>query len=110
MRESPQSPALGRRRALGSLALAACVGGTGTAFGQPAAPAGPAVISRRARTRLILLGTKGGPRVGGERANPANLLMVGDVPYVIDCGYGVARQMVQAGVPLQSLRTIFITH
>jgi ribonuclease BN (tRNA processing enzyme) len=36
--------------------------------------------------------------------------MTGDVPYVIDCGYGVSRQLVQVGVPPQSLRYIFITH
>ena len=27
-------------------------------------------------TRLILLGTKGGPRVGGVRNNPSNLLRI----------------------------------
>jgi ribonuclease BN (tRNA processing enzyme) len=70
------------------------------------------------KDRLVLLGTKGGPRVGGggknlgnlSRMNPANLLIIGGVPYVIDCGYGVSMQMVRAGVPLQSLRYIFITH
>ena len=62
-------------------------------------------------TRLILLGTKGGPRVGGEgRSNPSNLLLINGVPYVVDCGYGVSRQLVRAGVPLNSLRYIFLTH
>jgi ribonuclease BN (tRNA processing enzyme) len=32
------------------------------------------------------------------------------VPYVIDCGDGVARQLVFADVPLSTLRHIFITH
>jgi ribonuclease BN (tRNA processing enzyme) len=32
------------------------------------------------------------------------------VGYVIDCGDGVARQLAFAGVPLSSLRHIFITH
>jgi ribonuclease BN (tRNA processing enzyme) len=35
---------------------------------------------------------------------------VNGVSYVIDCGNGVARQMVLAGVPLASIRNIFITH
>jgi ribonuclease BN (tRNA processing enzyme) len=62
-------------------------------------------------TRLILLGTKGGMRVGGEgRANPSNLLLVNGVPYVVDCGYGVSRQLVRAGVSLNSLRYVFLTH
>lgn len=79
------------------------------AFAASAAVTG-ARAQRAGRTRLVLLGTKGGPRVGGERANPANLLQVDGVPYVVDCGYGVARQLVAAGVPLTSLRYVFITH
>ncbi|WP_321926960.1 MBL fold metallo-hydrolase [Burkholderia sp. BCC1998] len=61
-------------------------------------------------TRLILLGTKGGPRVGLGRSNPANLLVINDVPYVIDCGMGVSRQFVKTGIPLSRLRYVFITH
>jgi ribonuclease BN (tRNA processing enzyme) len=69
-----------------------------------------ALAAGAARTRLVLLGTKGGPRVETGRSNPANLLLVGDRPYVIDCGYGVARQLAAAEIPLPSLRKIFITH
>jgi ribonuclease BN (tRNA processing enzyme) len=62
-------------------------------------------------TRLILLGTKGGPRVTtGERSNPSNLLIVDGTPIVVDCGYGTAARLVAAGVPLDQLRYIFITH
>ncbi|MHA7684194.1 MBL fold metallo-hydrolase [Cupriavidus sp. PET2-C1] len=66
--------------------------------------------SREQGMRLILLGTKGGPRVGGKRSNPANLLLINGVPYVIDCGMGVSRQMVEAGVPLSRLRYVFLSH
>lgn len=63
------------------------------------------------RTRLVLLGTKGGPRlVGGGRHNPSTLLMVGGVPYVVDCGYGTSLQLIAAGVPLTRLRHVFVTH
>ena len=62
------------------------------------------------RTEIVLLGTKGGPRVGGARKNPATLLKIGGVPYVIDCGYGVSAQLLKAGVPLETLRYIFLTH
>jgi ribonuclease BN (tRNA processing enzyme) len=62
-------------------------------------------------TRLILLGTKGGPRVTtGERSNPANLILVDGIPIIIDCGYGTAARLVAAGVGLEELRYIFITH
>lgn len=63
------------------------------------------------RTRLVLLGTGGGPRVTAKgRAKPANLLVVNGVPYVIDCGEGVALQLVRAGVALDKLRYVFLTH
>lgn len=63
------------------------------------------------RTRLVLLGTGGGPRVTAKgRAKPATLIVVKEVPYVVDCGDGVALQLVRAGVALDKLRHIFITH
>ncbi len=61
-------------------------------------------------TRLILLGTKGGPSVAGARKNPSTLLMINGTPYLIDCGYCASRQLWTAGVPLNKLRYIFITH
>ena len=83
--------------ALGSAAALASRG----AFAQT--PAKP-------RSKIVFLGTKGGPRVGLNAANPANLVMVNDVPFVIDCGAGVSRQLVAAGVPIPSIKYIFITH
>lgn len=61
-------------------------------------------------TKIVFLGTKGGPRIGLGRSNPANLVMVGDTPIVLDCGMGVSRQLVAAGVPLQSLKYILVSH
>lgn len=66
---------------------------------------------QRKSTRVILLGTKGGPSVGKSgRSNPATLVLINDVPYLVDCGYGASRQLVSAGVALNRLRYIFITH
>jgi ribonuclease BN (tRNA processing enzyme) len=62
-------------------------------------------------TRVVLLGTKGGPRVGETgRSNPATLILINDVPYLVDCGYGVSKQLISYGIPLNQLRYIFITH
>lgn len=62
-------------------------------------------------TRVILLGTKGGPRVGESgRSNPSTLILINDVPYVVDCGYGTSKQLLTTGVALNRLRHIFITH
>ena len=62
------------------------------------------------RTRLILLGTGGGPRPRVERSASAQVIVVDGAAYVIDCGDGVARQLTAARIPLTTLRHIFITH
>ncbi len=62
-------------------------------------------------TRLILLGTKGGPRPTPQfRGAPAQVILIDGVPYVIDCGSGVADKLVLAGVKLPDLRHVFVTH
>lgn len=61
-------------------------------------------------TRLILLGTAGGPRPRKFRSGSAQAIVSGGKIYVVDCGYGVARQMALAGLPLNHLRHVFITH
>jgi len=62
------------------------------------------------RTRLVMLATGGGPRPRAGRGNTAHAVVVDDVLYVVDCGSGVARQLVQAGIALTTLRHVFITH
>jgi len=70
----------------------------------------PRARAQRARTRLILLGTGGGPRPRKESSGAAQVIVADGAAYVIDCGDGVARQLAFAGVPLTSLRHIFLTH
>lgn len=40
----------------------------------------------------------------------ANALLIGADAYVVDAGYGVTQRLVQARIPLASIRAIFITH
>jgi ribonuclease BN (tRNA processing enzyme) len=61
-------------------------------------------------SRLILLGTGGGPTPKPNRSAPANAIVVNGVTYVIDCGDGVARQMVLAKLKLSSIKGVFVTH
>jgi ribonuclease BN (tRNA processing enzyme) len=61
-------------------------------------------------TRLITLGTAGGPRGTADRAQPSNVLVVKGTPYLIDAGNGVIQQLYLAGVPFTKIRQIFITH
>ena len=74
-----------------------------------APPAAPAATPRRG-LECIILGTKGGPRVGPGRSNPGYVFLVDGVPYLVDCGPRVTSQLAAAGVPLQNIRKIFITH
>lgn len=67
-------------------------------------------LRRTDRTRLILLGTAGGPRPKADRAASSQVLLVAGRAYVIDCGEGIPRQLVSAGVRLDALEKIFITH
>jgi ribonuclease BN (tRNA processing enzyme) len=64
----------------------------------------------RLRTRAILLGTSGGPLAKASRYQTSQVVIVDDHPYLIDCGDGVVYRLVQAGVKLRDLSTIFITH
>ncbi|MBA5604260.1 MBL fold metallo-hydrolase [Duganella sp. FT3S] len=72
--------------------------------------AAPAAMATAAGTRLILLGTGAGPIPRKDRSQPANLLVVGGRPYLIDAGNGVSRQLVRAGYVPSDVRTVFITH
>jgi hypothetical protein len=60
--------------------------------------------AQNGKTRLILLGTGGGPRPRRASSASAQVIVAKGSAYVIDCGNGVARQLVFAGVPLTSLR------
>jgi hypothetical protein len=53
-------------------------------------------------TRLILLGTGGGPRPRKASSGSAQVIIVNGLAYVIDCGDGVARQLAFADVPRAS--------
>lgn len=60
---------------------------------------------------VALLGTKGGPAIRpGSTMPTSNVLMIGDNPIVVDCGLGVTKGIVDQGIPLATIRQIFITH
>ncbi len=88
-----------RRRFLSQLALTTA----GAALGADA-------FAARPRVRLILLGTKGGPRPGPTRHGPSQALVVGRDIFVIDCGDGVASQLRRANLQLRDVRHVFLTH
>jgi len=68
------------------------------------------LLAQQPRMRLILLGTGGGPLPKKAVSAPAQVIVIGDKLFVVDCGDGVARQLVKAGLSLRQLRHVFITH
>src|SRR5437660_5248977 len=72
------------------------------------APNGSGIVGitqKKKRTRIILLGTKGGPRVGESgRSYTSTLILINDVPYVVDCGYGTTRRCLAAALSLNEVR------
>ncbi|MCG2592392.1 MBL fold metallo-hydrolase [Ramlibacter sp. XY19] len=67
-------------------------------------------VGAAAQTRVVTLGTQGGPLPSVTRAQPANAVVVGDRIYLVDAGNGVARQLVAAGLDYRKVGTVFITH
>ena len=60
-------------------------------------------------TRLVLLGTAGGPLPSPVRSGIATAVVVGRRVLLVDCGSGVTRQLRRARL-LQQLDSVFLTH
>ena len=61
--------------------------------------------------RLVLLGTKGGPAIRPGGPSPtSSLLEIAGRRIVVDCGLGVTRGLVEAGLHLRDLDLVFLTH
>jgi ribonuclease Z len=60
-------------------------------------------------TRVILLGT-GTPNPEPEHSGPAVAIVTGQNVYLVDCGPGVVRRAAQAGILMEQLTRVFITH
>lgn len=61
-------------------------------------------------TKLVLLGTCGGPVLGQRRHMTSQILISNGATYVVDCGMTVTNRIAEARVPLNSIRGVFITH
>jgi len=60
-------------------------------------------------SKLVLLGTAGGPLPSPVRAGIASAVVVGGRTYVVDCGSGVTRQLRRARL-LAGLHRVLLTH
>ena len=59
--------------------------------------------------RVILLGT-GTPNPEPEHSGPAVAVVSGDRVYIVDAGPGVVRRAAQAGIRMEQLKRVFLTH
>lgn len=59
---------------------------------------------------FVTMGTGSGPMPQAQRAQPSNLLLAGDQVIMIDVGDGAAQQLGKVGVPIDKVRTLFISH
>ena len=79
----------------------------------PAAPAARGGVAPRPApkgTTLLLVGTQGGPGINLTRGEAANAVVVDGQPYVVDCGYGALRGLIQAGIRPADIANIWLTH
>ena len=60
-------------------------------------------------TRVILLGT-GTPNPEPDRMGPSVAVVSRDRVYIVDCGPGVVRRAAQAGIRMEQLTRLFVTH
>jgi ribonuclease BN (tRNA processing enzyme) len=98
------------RRALLKSSLAVLAPRFAFAQAGTGATAGINTQNDRAGTRLVLLGTQGGPNVNLQRAQNAQALVVDGRVYLVDCGYGAIRNLVASGLGYAQIGTVFLTH
>jgi ribonuclease BN (tRNA processing enzyme) len=105
-----------RRNLLTQIALTPAVLTAATpALAQPpagtaAAQQAQAALKDAKSTKLVLLGTAGGPVPGRTREMTSHVMLSNGAAYVLDCGLGCTDQYARTGIPFAALRSIFLTH
>lgn len=115
---SERDEAIDQARSGLSLSRRSIVAGVGlAAAGAALAPAAAASPAHRPPAapgtrglELVLLGTRAGPPVDLHQVGAATALVVDGQTYVVDCGRASVTQFVKAGLRLDSIRGIFLTH
>lgn len=75
----------------------------------PSSSSNPPAGERGGGTRLVLLGTAGGPLPSPVRSGIGQAVVVDGHTYLVDCGSGITRQLRRARL-LSSLHQVWLTH
>lgn len=110
-------PTVTRRHALAGFAAAPFAG----ALAAPAAAANPDTTDEAGtaariqtaiqgkETKVVLLGTGGGPVVGTSRLQSCTVLWSGGKAYVLDCGMDVSQRFAQAGFRFPTVDSVYLS-
>jgi ribonuclease BN (tRNA processing enzyme) len=61
-------------------------------------------------TKIVLLGTRGGPGIDLARNETGAAVVVDGVTYLVDCGYGTLRALVANGLAYTRIGNVFLSH
>jgi ribonuclease BN (tRNA processing enzyme) len=78
-----------------------------------AAQEAQATLKNARGTKLVILGSGGGPAPtipGRTRHMTAHVMVSKGSAYVLDCGLGITNQFARTGIPFTTVRSIFLTH
>lgn len=67
-------------------------------------------LAQAAGTKLVLLGTQGGPNYTASRGECASAVIVDGQPLLVDCGYGALAALKKAGINHRQIANVFLTH
>lgn len=88
----------------GSLLTLLSVASTSAQVPHPQSPTAPTTLP------WTTLGTAGGPPVQPGRSQPANLMLVGGEPWLVDCGDGCIERLSAAGFAPAQVDTLVLSH
>ena len=71
---------------------------------------GAGLLQPSASTRLVLLGTQGGPNFTAARGECASAVIVDGQPILVDCGYGTLAALKKASINHRQIADVFLTH
>lgn len=60
--------------------------------------------------RIVLLGTKAGPRITTARMGPGQVVIAGETTVLVDCAEGTCHQLLRAGFDPAAIDAILLTH